>query len=65
MNRRPAGFSRLFLKRAKSVSSHVFHEIYLHVNGHAKSNGPLRLKACTSRLKPAEDNKYSCSNTTS
>ena len=58
------------------MSSHVFNEIYLHVNWHAKNNHPLltakleplvrqRLKACTSRLKPTEDNKCYCSNTTS
>jgi hypothetical protein len=48
------------------MSSHVFHEIYLHVNWHAKTTTTgERLKACTSRLKPTEDNKCSCSNPTS
>lgn len=42
MNRRRAGFSRLLLEEGcQSMSSHVFHEIYLRINWHAKNNHPL------------------------
>jgi hypothetical protein len=40
-----AGF---FSKRTEFMASHVFHEIYLHINWHVKSNHPL----LTAKLEP-------------
>jgi REP element-mobilizing transposase RayT len=41
MTCRPAGFSRLPIEEGEPMSSHVFHEIYLHINWHAKNDYPL------------------------
>jgi hypothetical protein len=55
MNRRPAGFSRFPVE--EDLIAEIRRASSYEMNRHAGYKAIERLKACTSRLKPTEDNK--------